>query len=252
MMPMFFSKTRFRDLSIRGKVMLLTCAASIVAVFAVAVGLYIFQIRNFRQTFQAELQTLAQIMADNSAAALAFNDAKTANEVLSPLNVKREINIAAVLGKDGASFAVFGDRNECPPPKPNDPAGIVDRGESWTVVQPIVLDGERIGTFFLDANYGKPRAALQRLYLGVTAAVLGGSLVLVVLLTMRLQNIITEPIRRLASASNAVASNHDYSVRVESPGNDELGQLTGAFNHMLARIQEQDGALHSARGELQK
>ncbi|HYR58240.1 MAG TPA: ATP-binding protein, partial [Chthoniobacteraceae bacterium] len=30
------------------------------------------------------------------------------------------------------------------------------------------------------------------------------------------------------------------------------GQLTGAFNQMLARIQEQAGALHAARGELQK
>jgi hypothetical protein len=28
-------------------------------------------------------------------------------------------------------------------------------------------------------------------------------------------------------------------VRVESPGGDELGQLTGAFSQMLARIEEQ-------------
>jgi PAS domain S-box-containing protein len=246
MTSMLFSARRFRDLSIRGKVMLVTCTASIVAVFAVAGGLYLFQLRNFRHSFQRELDALAQIMADNCAPALAFDDAKTASEVLAPLTAKPEIQRATVLGKDGREFAVFGQKISAAPPAPDAAAGIVDRGASWTVVQPIVLDGERIGTFALEADYAGPRGALQRLFLGVTAAVLAGSIGLVVLLTLRLQDFITRPIRRLASASEAVASNHDYSVRVEASGKDELGQLTAAFNQMLARIEEQDGALRLA------
>ena len=91
---------RFRDISIRSKVMLVTCAASLVALFAVAGGLYLFQLRHFQQTFQTELRTLARIMADNCATALAFNDAKTANEVLGPLEVKPEILSAVVFGKE--------------------------------------------------------------------------------------------------------------------------------------------------------
>ncbi len=252
MKSMFFGQFRFRDLSIRGKVMLVTCAASLVALFAVAGGLYVFQLRNFRHTFQGELRTLARIMADNCATALAFDDAKTAQEVLSPLEVKPEIKHAAVLSKDGKRFAIFGGDDHGAAPGPGESAGILDRGALWTVVQPIVLDGERIGTFFMDVDYARPRGALQRVYLSVTAAVLGGSLVLVVLLTMRLQAFIAGPIRLLADASEAVASSHDYSVRVESPGQDELGQLTGAFNQVLARIQEQDGALQTARAELQQ
>ena len=127
----------------------------------------------------------------------------------------------------------------------------MDRGATWSVAQPIVLDGERIGAFRLEADYAGPRTALQRRFLGVTAAVLGGSIVLVALLAMRLQEFIARPIQRLAAASQAVARDHDYSVRVQSPGRDELGRLTGAFNHMLARIQAQDAALLAARRELQ-
>ena len=231
--------------------MLVTLAASLVALFAVAGGLYLFQLRNFRGSYRHELQTLAQIMADNCATALAFNDPKTAADVMAPLHVKPEIKNAAVLGKNGDPFAAFGEETKCPPPKRLDPAGIVDRGESWTVIQPIVLDGERLGTFYMDVDFAQPRRELQRLFLSVTAAVFGGSLVLVVLLTMRLQEFIVRPIRTLASASDAVARDHDYSVRVTAAGADELGQLTNAFNHMLARIQEQDGALHNARGQLQ-
>ena len=231
--------------------MLVTITASLVALFAVAGGLYAFQLRNFRHTFERELQTLAQVMADNCAPALAFDDAKTAADVMAPLHVKPEIENAAVLGKDGKVFAAYGGEDECPPPRPGDPARIVDRGAAWTVVQPIVLDGERIGTFFMDVDYARPRGALQRLYLGVTAAVLGGSLLLVILLTLRLQDFILRPIRLLAGASEVVARDRDYSVRVDPSSGDELGQLTTGFNHMLAQIQEQDGALHSARNQLQ-
>ena len=245
-------RLRFTDISIRSKVLLVTFVASLVALFAVAGELYVFQLRNFRQTFERELRTLARITADNCTAALAFNDAKTAGEVLAPLAVKPEIKNAAVLGADGAEFARFGGVDECPPPKPDDPAGVVDRDSSLTVVEPIMLDGKRIGIFFMDADYAGPRHDLQRVYLSVTVTVLAGSLLLVVLLTMKLQQFITRPIRLLANASESVARDRDYSVRVNAHGSDELGQLTLAFNHMLGQIQSQDGALQSASRALKE
>lgn len=251
-MNMAFWHVRFRDLPIRTKVMLFTCAASLLALFALATGLYFFELRNFRNNFEREIRTLARIMAENCAPALAFKDAKTACEVMSPLKVKPEIHNAAVLGKDGAPFAYFGAEDRCPVPQPEAPAGLVDYGAWWTVIEPIVLDGQRIGTFYVDVDYGRSRDELQRLYRNVTAAVLGGAVALVLLLTAGLQAVITRPIRRLAQASEAVAQNHDYTVRVSSPGTDELGQLTVAFNQMLERIQEQDAALQAARSDLEQ
>ena len=74
------------------------------------------------------------------------------------------------------------------------------------VVEPIVLDGERIGTFSMDVDFARPLGELQRVFLGVTAGVLAGSLLLVVLLTLRLQRFITGPIQLLAGASEAIAT----------------------------------------------
>ncbi len=251
MSTMLNVKSRFRDLPIKWKVMLVTCTACLIALFTVAGELYVFQSRQFRHGFESELRTLAKIMADNCAVALAFDDRKTANEVIAPLAVKPEIKNAAVLAGDGTEFARFGELDDCPPPGQNDPAGVVDRGESWTVVEPIVLDGKRVGTFYLDADFAGPQRALQSVYASVTAAVLAGSLLLVVLLTMKLQKLITHPIHSLATASNVVARDRDYSIRVQRQGGDEVGVLTDAFNQMLARIQEQDSALHDARGQMQ-
>ena len=238
-----FGSSNFRDTSIRNKVMLVTVAACLVAVFAVAGGLYAFQLRHFRKTFGRELQTLSRVMAENSAVALAFHDAKTAKEVLSPLGVKTEIKNAGILGEDGRTFADFGSKDEGPPPTPGDPAGIVDRGATWTVIEPIIMDENRIGTFFMDVDFATPRGELQRLFLYVTGAVLAGSILLVVLLTTQLQKVITRPIQSLARASDAVARDHDYSVRVAPQGKDEVGVLTLAFNQMLGQIQTQDTAL---------
>ncbi len=242
---------RFRDLPIKAKVMLVTITASLVALFAVAVGLYIFQLRNFRDTYAAELKTLGRIMADNCATAVAFDDAKTANEVLTPLHVKQEITYAGVLGKRGEEFASFGANEKGTAPKAWDQEQIVERGAMWTVVQPINLDEERIGTFYMHVNFDQPRRKLQELYFRVTAAVLGGSIVIVVLLTMSLQRFIVGPLRLLADASQAIARDRDYSVRVQPSGRDEFGQLTEAFNDMLARIDEQDSALQGAKQTLQ-
>ena len=231
--------------------MLVTCTASLVALFAVAGGLYIFQLRNFRDVYRGEMLTVARIMADNCAAPLASNDPARTAKVVAPLRVKPEIENAAVITSGGKVFASFGGHNEYPLPQSGDPASIVDRGASWSVVQPIMLDGARIGTFLMNVDFAHPRGELQRVYLSVTAAVLGGSLVLVILLTMRLQNFIVRPIRLLANASEAVARDHDYSVRVAPGGADEFGQLTTTFNKMLARIEEQDDALKHAREQLQ-
>ncbi len=251
--PMIKSlQARFRNVSIRGKVMIVTVAACLVALFSAVAGLYIFQQRHFRETFGRELRALSRVMADNCAMALAFDDPKTATDILSLLSMKPEIKNASILNAEGGTFATFGGENVNTKPNPGDAARIVERGAMWTVVEPVIMDGKRTGTFFMDVDFAAPRRELLGVFFDVTCAVLAGSLGLVVLLTMQMQKFITQPIQSLASASRAVARDHDYSVRVGQRGEDEVGMLTEAFNGMLAQIQKQDAALQSAQGELRE
>jgi len=62
-------------------------------------------------------------------------------------------------------------------------------------------------------------------------------------LSRLLQRQISSPILALAETAKAVSDRHDYSVRAPKHSEDELGMLTGAFNHMLAQIQEQNEVL---------
>ena len=70
---MFKIKT-FRDLGIQRKLQLMTlmiCGA--VLLIAIA-SLFVFQVLTFRSNFQRDTTTLAVIIANNSAAAMAFKD----------------------------------------------------------------------------------------------------------------------------------------------------------------------------------
>ena len=49
----------------------------------------------------------------------------------------------------------------------------------------------------------------------------------------------------MAGTAKAISDRKDYSVRACKVGEDELGLLTDAFNHMLNQIQERDTALRT-------
>src|SRR2546428_13011400 len=69
-------------------------------------------------------------------------------------------------------------------------------------------------------------------------------------LSARLQRHISQPILELAKVATADSERHDYSVRGTKHGADEIGQLTDAFNEMLARIGESNAALAASEERL--
>ena len=71
-------------------------------------------------------------------------------------------------------------------------------------------------------------------------------------LSRMLQQQISRPILALAETAKAVSDRQDYSVRAQKFGDDELGLLTAAFNHMLGQIQEQNMALQQAYDDLRQ
>jgi len=72
---------------------------------------------------------------------------------------------------------------------------------------------------------------------------IAASLLVAYLISTRLQRQISQPLLALAETATAISERRDYSVRASKISEDEFGQLTDAFNHMLARIQGQLGDL---------
>src|SRR4051812_6703073 len=100
---------RLRDIPIQRKlrvVILGTCSAALVVACA---ALFTLQFFFFKRDFVRDLSAVAQIVANNSSAALTFNDEDAARENLLALRAKPNITGAALVRGDGTTLAQVGD-----------------------------------------------------------------------------------------------------------------------------------------------
>ena len=72
-----------------------------------------------------------------------------------------------------------------------------------------------------------------------------------ILLSSRLQRLISVPILRLSAAAQRISLERDYAIRVTKTANDELGTLYDQFNGMLDQIQQGEAAIQRAQDELE-
>jgi PAS domain S-box-containing protein len=236
---------RFRNLPIQQKMLAMTLLICGAVLLVAIVALFTFQVLNFRSNFQRDAGTLAAVIANNSTAALAFNDASGGAEVVDSLKAVPTVVSACLVTTKGTIFAQAGKAENAQSLFQYPPAGKARfTGEYLLLTQPVILDKKQVGTLYLRSNFRETFVKLLTFYglmiLGVTVV----SIRLAVFLSGRLQRIITDPILHLAKTAQVVGEKKDYSLRatVSSCG-DELGSLTESFNEMLSRIQSQDAAL---------
>jgi PAS domain S-box-containing protein len=215
-----------------GAVVLLTCAAFLA-----------YEWVAFRRELVGSLTTIAQITADNTTAALAFENESDAKEVLSALRIERSVVEACLYDKVGKLFARY------PPNEPvaTFPAAPEKDGHRFTrthliLFEPVGESGQRLGTLYLRSDVSAMYERFQ-LYGGVAVLVMVISGLVAFAISAALQNRISRPILSLADTAKAISDRRDYSVRARKVTQDELGQLTDAFNQMLNQIQAQDSAL---------
>src|SRR5439155_917977 len=109
--------------------------------------------------------------------------------------------------------------------------------------QPIVLEGEILGTLHIRADFGPDLRHAMVFDALIFLAVVGVSALIAFLVSKRLQSLISDPIRALAGTAAAIAADNDYSLRAKKFASDEVGALTDVFNYMLDEIQGQHTTL---------
>jgi two-component system sensor histidine kinase/response regulator len=103
----------------------------------------------------------------------------------------------------------------------------------------------------IEADLGGLKARMNS-HLAVAAAVLVAALIVVLLLSTRLQRIISQPIRQLADTTRRLSVEQDFSIRAPHGRNDEIGVLISGFNEMLDQIQARDWELKQHREHLEE
>jgi signal transduction histidine kinase/ActR/RegA family two-component response regulator len=225
-----------RRLSIRQKltVMLMLVSATVLGLASIAFVTWDFF--RYRADMQADLQTQAQLVLDNTAAAVTFNDPEAAGETLQMLSIHPHSQIACLYLPDGRLFAFrnFGDvLDGCPVfPQPG-----VEMAPNRMFVTEQLAHGRNPGARLTIGVDLEQHAARIRTQATAVAAILVVGLLISLLLASLLQGIVARPIAALAATARTIADRGDYSIRAAHLTQDEIGVLVQAFNRMLDEIQ---------------
>ncbi|KAA0238223.1 MAG: hybrid sensor histidine kinase/response regulator, partial [Armatimonadetes bacterium] len=86
-----------------------------------------------------------------------------------------------------------------------------------------------------------------RMIMTVVLLTIAGS----VLIGSVVQRLISRPIVKLLTTLKSVGESGDYSVRLESKNNDELGQLIHQFNRTIQEVERRDAELYRDKQSLE-
>ncbi|HKO01526.1 MAG TPA: ATP-binding protein, partial [Thermoanaerobaculia bacterium] len=242
-----------RAMSIAAKLRMLMMATAATALL-LACGAFAFvDFRTFHSILVQDSETLADVVAFNSAAPLMFNDREAAKEILAALKAKRPIVGAAIFDKSGTPFAWYdAEGGEEFRPHRLDVMKRSPRTGEVEIYRPIAIDGQHLGTLYIVTDDHVSVARAKR-YAIAAGAILVLSLFVAFLLSSGLQSLISAPITELARVANEVTHSRNYAARVElahEPQN-EIGKLIVGFNQMLAEIERRDEQLQRHRDELE-
>jgi diguanylate cyclase (GGDEF)-like protein len=239
------------EYSIRKKLMWVILLTSSSALMMSAIGFVISDWYSLQNSTIERLYGEAGIIGNNSVAALTFDDPDSATRTLSTLKARADIVIAALFTGEGEGslFASYRrDSNAVPIIYPDKKSGSI--GGRLFVISPIILEGDQIGSTLLvsDLSYWKQR---QLFHLFAVLLVLFFSLVVALILSSRLQRVVSEPVLKLAETARRITEANDYSLRAKKLSMDEIGRLVDDFNSMLEQIQLQDQELKKVRENLE-
>ena len=240
----------FGNLPIKGKLTLAMLLISSVVLLSACVAFVVWEQVTFRHTMARDMGVLADILGRNTTAALQFDDQSAAATNLLAFKAEPHVMVACLYKADTNRFAAYvrdGGRGEFPAEAGED--GAVFTRDDFRLFRSVVLDGKRVGVLYLQSDLEGMRERM-RIFAGVAVMILLGASILTLLLSARLQRVISKPILALANVAKEVSERRDYSVRSTKQGHDEVGQLTDAFNQMLAEIEARQSELQEAHKSL--
>ena len=259
-------------ISIRRKLMLLIMVVCSVILLASTMAYLLKETISIVRAQRNDLTSLADIIAKNVAASLTFNDPQSAMDTMASLKVKGDVVAAYVLQQDTTVFSRYLSTNSGQSNLPYELPGadyspescrrilnhlteqsnrLIPVNDKVVLVAPIRLDDQEIGAVVLFADISQLKTRLAGTLL-TSVSILCLAFVAAYLLSMKLQQVISEPIRILSDAMLQVSETKDFSLRVVKPGNDEIGHLCDGFNEMLQEIEERNLILRQRQEHLQE
>jgi EAL domain-containing protein (putative c-di-GMP-specific phosphodiesterase class I)/signal transduction histidine kinase/ActR/RegA family two-component response regulator len=237
-----------RATSIRRRLSGLVLGSVLLSSLPVATLFIVRETSRQAETRWASMSTVANLLAGNAVEAAQNNNQAQAFAVLRAVTRTPGVTYARIQNAGGQTLAETGAGARLSRDLTlytNAPrAGIRELVLTRTirVVAPIQVGTHRLGqVVVVHTSEGFGKTLLQALSGIVLLA--GGALAFALWLARRLQYSMTAPLADLTRSVKAIAAEGDFSRRVETRSQDEVGTLVGGFNAMLDAIAERDRKL---------
>ena len=242
-----------RNTSLQTKQTLVVMVTCTVALLLACISFAFYEVVTFRTELKRNTSTLAAILANNTIGPLQFDDKNSATEILAAVRAEPNIVTAILYDDKGSEFSRYVREGAMPdaPPPARRVDGVHVKDGYLLLFWPVIHRGERVGTIYVKSALHVVTTRIKQ-YSAIGVMVLLIASLVALLLSNRLQRVVSEPILKLAHTARVVAMEKNYGVRVAAQSQDELGQLVNGFNEMLAEIQSRDAALQKAHDTLEK
>lgn len=239
---------KFSHLPIDRKLLLILVFSSLASLLFAGVFLIFLELSEFQHSTKADMSKLAQVIGNRSAAALIFDDPNLAAENLAVFKNFPTVQTTCLYNQNHQVFVSLSSSREnkaiCPASIENEVTRLENK--QLFVVEPIVMDGEKLGTVYIHANLY--RAYIRKIeFIGILFFVLVVVSLITFLLSRPLLKFITVPVQRLVRTVKQISATGDYSLRAEKLTNDEMGVLVDSFNALIETVDVQSQALTRAK-----
>jgi PAS domain S-box-containing protein len=232
--------TLFQNLSIRNKLIGIILLVTILALGRGFTFVTINDLKSFKKDMKNHTVVTAQVIGDYCVSPLIFGDNTGAEQIVAKLAAIPSIVNAIVYDADGEPFASFAKSEDAIITAPTVQERSIEFVDNYLhVFQPIIYKNEHYGTIYFRVSTQLLSEKINA-YLRYMVLLMTGLTIVSILLAVRLQRIISQPILNLAGVAQQIAEEEDYSIRVQKKGHDETGLLYDGFNNMLDQIQNRE------------
>ena len=238
----------FSRLPIHQKLVVTALAVSTAALAVASLGLLLIDIWLFRATARDEVASLARLIAENTAAAVSFDDVEAARANLDSVGERPNVRRVCLYGADGTLFAGVSKPSvtPCGPARPTDVDSFVVIG-----VSAVRWNDRELGSVYVErdlSDIGPRVLAFGATLLGLV--ILGAGVAMMV--AHRIHRTISSPIAQLASAARDFDPNIERgAMAAVHVSEDEVGELVRAFGEMEQRVRESSRRLIDSNTALQ-
>ncbi|MFT5313247.1 MAG: signal transduction histidine kinase, partial [Paraglaciecola sp.] len=197
---------------------------------------------HFHLSSERGLSILAQVLAENSRAALTFKDVAAGKNILAAISKDPDI-VSAVIYQDNKAFATYPSDLKVPAPETDlftHPISF-EQG-TFFAVAPIIVNDKTLGWLRLQSDFDVWEVVWQGFFV-TFAGLLFTVVVLTFVMSYWLKKHITLPLRALSEWATNVYQNKNFNARAKKRSDDEIGQLADSLNAMLSELSKQESII---------